>query len=239
MKKFFFSVVAIALVSLSSMAASPQGGVFKHLGVGVGAGTTGVSVEFSTPITRWMQLRAGMSFMPDIKIGTEADIYSPNDGFYSDVDLDLGLGRTQGSLILNIYPSPWGSFFIAGGFYFGGDKLLKIKGYSPELAQYQGAGVEIGDYILPVDKNGNIDGFLKVKNVRPYVGIGWGRPVPNRRVNFGIELGVQFMGKSKLYSNYGQITTNTYSDGENDIQKIMDKVSVYPVLTFRLNGRIF
>ena len=249
MKRLIFAIATIALLSLNCLAGKPQDGVFKHLGVGVGAGTNGISVELSTPITRWVQMRAGISMLPNFKLNTDADVtYSlSSNGYTQDVDdtIDLGgaFGRTQGSIIFNIYPLPWGSFYVAGGLYFGGNKLLKVKGHSDYIAenydQIQNAGVEIGDYNIPVDRYGNVKGGLKVKNVRPYVGIGWGRAVPNNRINFGIELGVQFMGSPKLYTDHGNILDNIDGEGSNDIQEVMDNLKVWPVLTFKLSGRIF
>lgn len=240
MKKFFLAIV-IALSTLNCFAGEPQGGIFKHVGIGVGAGLNGVSVELSTPITRWVQMRAGLSIMPDFKLTTDADVNYSLSGYSqtSTIDLEAGFGRTQGSIIFNIYPLPWGSFYVAGGLYFSGNKLIKVKGHSDDLENIQDAGVEIGDYTLPVDENGNVKGGLKVNNVRPYLGIGWGRAVPNNRINFGIELGVQFHGTPKLYTDHGEILDNIYGEGENDIQKIMNDFKVWPVLTFKLSGRIF
>ncbi|MCM1504407.1 MAG: hypothetical protein NC127_04345 [Muribaculum sp.] len=254
MKKLILAIVAIAMLSVNCMAGQPQGGIFKHVGVGVGAGTNGISVELSTPITRWFQLRAGVSMLPNFKLKTDADVsfsgsqnIGGNNYDYSQeetIDLEGAFGRTQGSIILNIYPLPWGSFYIAGGLYFGGNKLLKVTGHSDYIADnyqnFKDAGVEIGDYTIPVDQNGNVRGGLKVKNVRPYLGIGWGRAVPNNRLNFGIELGVQFMGSPKLYTDFGDVNEIiNQAGGDNDIQKVMDKLTVWPVLTFKLSGRIF
>ncbi len=99
MKKFFLAIV-IALSTLNCFAGQPQGGIFKHVGIGVGAGLNGVSVELSSPITRWVQMRAGVSIMPNFKLTTDADVdYSLNG--YSEsttIDLEGAFGRTQGSL---------------------------------------------------------------------------------------------------------------------------------------------
>lgn len=243
MKRLFFTVV-VALSAIACFAGEPQGGIFKHVGLGVSGGTNGISVELSSPVTRWVQVRAGLSFMPNFKLNTDADVEYSAYGYTKDTTIDLegAFGRTQGSLIVNLYPLPWGSFYVAGGLYFGGNKLLKVKGHSDELEGVQNAGVEIGDYTLPVDDHGNVKGGLKVNNVRPYIGIGWGRAVPNNRVNFGIELGLQFHGTPKLYTEHGDITELTKQlgdEGDNDVQKIMDKVKVWPVLTFKISGRIF
>lgn len=154
------------------------------------------------------------------------------------------LGRVQGQVIFNIYPIPKCGLFVAGGAYFGADKLLKISGHSDELREqaatnnaYNGQ-VSIGDYSIPANKNGDVAGGFKVKNFRPYVGIGWGRVVPNKFINFTTELGVQFQGKPELYSEHGQIDKSSIED-DNTFQKIQDALKVYPTLTFRLNFRAF
>lgn len=154
------------------------------------------------------------------------------------------LGRVQGQVIFNVYPIPKCSFFVAAGAYFSGDKLLKITGHSDELAQaaqYQGnysGQVTIGDYNIPANENGDISGGFKIKGFRPYLGIGWGRMIPGKLVNFSTELGVQFQGKPELYSDYGQIDKSLVED-DNTFNKIQDALKVYPTLTFRLNFRAF
>lgn len=239
MKKIIIAIL-VAVSSLACFAGKPQGGILRHWSIAAGVGTNGVNAEVSTTFTRWMQIRGGFAYIPDFKFSTDADVSYDVAGqnHTTDIDLDCNFGRKQTYVILNLYPFPWGSFYVAGGFYFGGEKLLKINGHSADLENLQNAGVEIGDYYLPVDQNGNVSGGLRIKKTRPYLGIGWGRAVPNNRVNFGIELGVQFLGKRELYTDHGDVLKSGL-DADNDIQKIMDKVSVYPVLTFRLSGRIF
>ena len=66
---------------------------------------------------------------------------------------------------------------------------------------------------------------------------GRGRPLPKRLLNFNVELGVQFHGKPHLYTASGEVTRGVEED--DDFQKIMDKITVYPVLKFTLAGKIF
>ena len=79
---------------------------------------------------------------------------------------------------------------------------------------------------------------IKVNGFRPYLGIGWGRAVPGKLLNFGVELGVQIHGKPALYTEFGEIGIPDELE-DDTFQKIMDKVKVYPNLTFRLNFRAF
>ena len=98
------------------------------------------------------------------------------------------------------------SFFVCGGAYFGGGKLIKIKGHSDELAELikegQEVGIEIGNYRIPVDQNGNISGGLKVSSFRPYLGLGFGRAIPKKRIGFMFEMGVQFHNTPKVPARY-------------------------------------
>ena len=98
---------------------------------------------------------------------------------------------------------------------------------------------EICNYLnTPADKDGNISGGFKVKNFRPYLGIGWGRMIPGKIVNFSTELGVQFEGTPELYTDYGEIDESITED-DNTFNKVANALKVYPTLTFRINFKAF
>lgn len=250
MKKTVFTILAALALLMPGTAAAQD--LFNHLAVNAHVATTGVGVELSTPITKFITMRAGVTCMPGFSFNAEVD------GQYYDyvnttsrnftVDLDANLKRTQGSVIFNVYPlakaKVCSSFFLAAGLYFGGDKLVKIKGHSDEIAndlkQLNGANpyIELGDYKLPVDENGNVKGGLKVQKVRPYVGLGFGRYVPNKRISVTGELGVQFHGHIKPYTSEGEIAFDEFTE-KDDWKKVMDKLTVYPMLKIVISGRIF
>ncbi len=244
MKKFLLAI-AVLFVSVSGSAIGlEKAGIANHLGVDINAGTNGIGFEVSTPVTRWVQARLGLSVMPGFSFTTSADIdsdyygYGEYGNYMGDAQMDLtaSFKRVQGSLIFNVYPFPSGSFYVALGAYFGGKDLIKITG-STDDPRFQDGQVSIGDYAIDI-KDGQVKGGLKVNSFRPYVGIGWGRPVPNRRLNFGIELGVQLHGKPQVYTDYGDVDLSGI-DGSDDFQKIMDNFKIWPVLKFTLSGRIF
>ncbi len=248
MKKFLLAI-AVVLGTLSSSAIGlEKAGIANHLGVDLNVSTNGIGFEVSTPITRFVQARLGLSVMPGFKFHTDVDVDVDGYGYWSNyvsdptMEVEASFKRVQGSLIFNVYPFPVGSFYVAAGAYFGGKDLIKISGHSEDYAQNSGnLGVLIGDYRIPMDKDGNIKGGLKVNSFRPYLGIGWGRPVPNRRINFGVELGVQFQGKPKVYADglSDDEMRKVVEDNDDDFQKIMDHFTVWPVLKFTLSGKIF
>lgn len=247
-KYFVLSLIISMFMSSFSALAQKELGVFNSLSASVGVGLTGIDVELATPITPYLALRGGVSFMPGFNFTTGVDVeVDAPDGITvpSEIDLTGSLKRTTGELLLNVYPFPSkSSFFIAAGAYFGGSALVKIDGHSDELksliAQGEDAGLMIGDYKIPVDKNGNVSGALEVSSFRPYFGLGFGRVVPKKRLSAMFELGVQFHGRPKVYTDYGNVEELIKEAGEDDtFTKIIDKLTVYPVLKIRLCGRIF
>lgn len=246
-KKSIFAIIALTCM-FCSKAYSQDGkfkyGVFKHLGVGVSASTTGIGVDVSTDLTKYFGLRAGVSFMPSFNFNTDVDVEYDLEGVGSiedNISAKGSLKRTTGEVMLDFYPLG-GSLFITGGFSFGGDQILKITAHSDKIQQLgqSDAALVIDKYRLPIDKNGDVNGELRVNKVRPYLGIGFGsRAVPKGRLAFRTELGVQFHGHPKVTANGEDVLQSISEDGGDDFSKIVDKLTVYPVLKFRLSGRIF
>lgn len=127
--------------------------------------------------------------------------------------------------------------------------LLSIKGHSGKVEEYGPAikdyGINIGDYNIPFDDNGDIKGGVKVKKVRPYLGLGFGRLIPKGRIGFRFELGAQFQGKPKVYAGdidnvleNKQVTDAVDEETKDDIAEVMDWLKVYPVMKFSIRGRI-
>lgn len=242
-------VISLALsgVVVSDVMAQKELGVFNSLAVGVGVGTTGIDVNVATPITSHFDLRGGFSIMPNFSMNTDVDVdVEAIEGVNvpSTIDMEGSIKRVSGELLVNYYPFKKGAFFLTAGAYFGGGTLLKINGLSDELkelvAEAGKAGVVIGDYTIPVDENGNVSGGLKVSNFRPYVGLGFGRAVPKKRLGVMFELGVQFHGKPEVYTDYGNVNDLLDEvDPDDTFSKVMDKLTVYPVMKIRLCGRIF
>lgn len=245
MKKFLLSILsAFLLFSGNELCAQEDYGYFNSLGVGVNVGLSGVGVNLATPIGNYLALRAGVVMMPNFKLSTDVDVEMSvaNNDIASTLEVGGEMGRVSGELLLNFYPIKTANFFIVGGAYFGGDKLVKVSGHSDEIGEYvsQGndVGIAIGDCILPIDKNGNVSGGLKVSSFRPYLGLGFGRPVPRKRLGVMFEAGVQFHGTPEVYSDLGT-TTSTTVETDDTFSDIIEKVKVYPVIKLTLSGRIF
>ena len=185
-------------------------GLGNRIGIGVGAGTEGIGVDVSTCFNKYFGVRAGLNFMPDINIKTDVDIepnvegLPPLSGDDATLNVKGSLKRTSFDVKFDCYPTG-GTFFVTAGFSVGGEKLVQVTGHSDYIqnnyALADQYGIQIGDYNIPFDENGDVNGGLKVNNFRPYLGLGFGRLIPKNRIGFRFEMGVQFHGKPKVYAD--------------------------------------
>ena len=185
MKKFFL-FLSLFLIGASANAQFTKTlkdlGIFNHLGVGVGVGTTGISVELGTTITPWVQFRAGADIMPKLKLDTSLDLeeYSVTEynGYYDrpnlrEVDIQGKLTNTLGHFLFDVFPfTHASSFHITVGGYFGGKKLISayntngfeelkdVYMFNHRLGDYQNVplsegkiGAALGNYFIEPDKN--------------------------------------------------------------------------------------
>ena len=264
MKKIIM-LLAISLLPFAGASAQKSLGYFNTFGLGLSAGTEGWGANIAAPIGNHFDISVGFDKMPAIKVKGDIKIdKSVGDLTYPDgtpfrireVKVEGNIGRTTGHVRLDYYPFNRSSFFIAAGFSFGGDQLIKLKGHNDDIADYYQKWLDYGkryedvkinldldEYALPVSKNGDVDGYAKVSGFRPYVGLGVGRLVPKSRLAFRVELGAQFHGTPKLYykddkgADY-ELKKSNGQDSDDDISKILNKLTIYPVLKFSLHGRI-
>lgn len=264
MKRILITIVAILSIASAAFA---QGQNFYRFGnrwaLGVGAGTEGIGVDVSTSFNKYFSARFGVNVMPNISIEEEFDISGldviENIGIPTNdimLDAEASAKRTTFDVKIDCYPFPnSSSFFITAGASFGGDKLIKVDGYSEDAKNYIDKIEALGkqynnemyidiweDNRIPINKDGRAEGGIKVKNFRPYFGLGFGRLVPKNRIGMRLELGVQIHGKPEIYTDVEDFDVKSavsQDETANDIADIIDKITVYPVLKFSLRGRIF
>lgn len=249
--KRFFIFLATACVAVCTNAQDEDKNIFNHLSVGVTAGTPGFGVDVAMPVCNYVQVRAGFSMIPNIKFNTELDINeTPDELSYlpNTLEVETKMGFTNGKVLFDIYPFKSSGFHITAGAYFGGSSLIKAynkeDGLLKDVADYNKQnpddmiGYELGDYLLAPDEDGNISAEIKTNGFKPYLGIGTGRAVPKGRLGFMFELGVMFWGSPKVYCNGDELTSEDLGSDGDDVMKVLSKIKVYPVLNFRLCGRI-
>lgn len=165
-----------------------------------------------------------------------------------------------GHALLDVYPLRNAGFHVTVGVYFANKENVlnasnKEEGslsvvsdfnarrgvFAMVPAEYGMVAARMGKYNLMPDDNGNANAFVTVKKIRPYAGIGFGHAVPESGMSCQFDLGVQFWGTPRVYDGVsGQQLTAEGAEGEDHgVLKFINKVSVCPVITLRLCGRLF
>ena len=220
-------------------------GCFNSLSLGASVGTSGVDIHLATPVGNYFSVCAEAVYMPGftLNVGLNADVTTGNTAETCPIDLTGGMERFQGGVLVKAYPVSKFDFYLTLGVYFGGKRLVKIKGHSDKLQQAMQTAdkvsVIIGDYEVPVSKDGSLTGGLEMNPVRPYFGIGYGREVPSNRWGFMIEVGLQYDGKAKPYSTAGEIIKTDVEHVNDKFSKVIYSTVVYPVLKVGFNFRAF
>ena len=266
---FFFCATAVLGFSQSFAQLSEDDyGIFNHLSAGISVGTDGIGFEVAAPLTYKFDVRAGYSLMPKFKYSKTIDL-NDDPAFIegvSHVDVEGKLNMGNFHLLFDFHPIASSSFRLTAGAYIGNGKLLTARNLTPfvKKEKWGVAGFEMGTgantYTAVSDsKTGDVNIDLKVGAFKPYLGIGFGRAVPKGRVGVQFDLGVQFWGTPGVWTNinvwdeqesdyvtkYMKIDKDRITNPKKDYQdvkdavKIIEKFSVYPVLSLKINGRIF
>ena len=266
MKKLMM-VAVILLTSVGSVMAQNEykRGLFNHVGLNVGAGTEGISVGLAAPVTSFFEVEAGVNVMPSFKLSGDLDVdydYSslpqvPNVQYPTEATIHAegSFDRTTFNVKANLYPFGGGTkFFIAAGLSIGGEKIAEVAGSCDDLRDFsqklptqelkdqfrQAVSANLAGYNLQFDENYNVQGDIRCKKVRPYLGLGFGRLVPKNRLGMRLELGCQFMDKLKVYQNDTEVDIDKALEdaGDDDLSKFVKDLKIYPVVKFSFTGRI-
>lgn len=240
-------------------------GFLNHVGINVGAGTEGISVGLAAPVTGFFELEAGVNVMPSFKLSGDLDVdvntsslpQVPNVQYPHEATIHAegSFDRTTFNVKANLYPFGGGTkFFIAAGLSIGGEKIAEVNGSCDQLREFsqslpsqelkdqfrQAVSANLAGYNLQFDENYNVQGDIRCKKVRPYLGLGFGRLVPKNRLGMRLELGCQFMDKLKVYQNDTEIDVNKALEdaGDDDLSKFVKDLKIYPVVKFSFTGRI-
>lgn len=268
-------IFSLLLASFSSTYA--QGNkVFNHVGLGLGVGTTGITIDVAAPVTRHFEIRAGIDIMPNLKYGNSLDLnINETDreaaklaGYTVPNSIDVEGKNTSSSFhfMIDAFPFKHSSFHVSVGAYLGNDKIINVYNkYDKDLAEVveynnkvaanplaqslglKQVGVQLGDYLLSpyqTAEGGHVEANIKVTKFRPYLGIGFGRTVPQKhRLALQFDLGAQFWGSPKVYmiglNGEKELTEKDADGNDGGAIKTLSKITIYPCMTLRLNGKIF
>lgn len=194
-----------------------------HLSVALNVSTAGPGLELATPINKHFALRAGFNVLP---------FSFPYDYSSGDLTLDVKakVKLLNGNVLADWFPFEKAPFHLTAGLFLGSTEI-SAAGHSTEA-------FELGGWLIQPDEMGNIDVKIKGAPVKPYLGLGYGRSIPNSRFGFKMELGAMYHGSPKVTAG----ATGMISDTAGEAQKVQDNLKdyyLYPVLSFQLVYKIF
>ena len=158
------------------------------------------------------------------------------------------LRRIEGKLLVDFYPKRGSWFYFTAGTYIGGMAQKRITGQVDPL--YVRAANLLNKYLPEDDKmrvltckdysdyyceaevkpSGKVDYSLRILPVKPYVGIGFGRMLPKRKLGCHFDLGILYRGRWKVHCDgyHWDKTKSSYATW-----------CMYGVAAIRLTGRLF
>lgn len=139
LKKLFLAAMASVLVSTGMQAQVENFEIFRHVGGNLNVGTEGIGFDVATPVTDYLEVSAGMSFMPGFKVDGDVKvkpirITDVTTIPMESVNIEGKFARTTANFKVSCYPfGTQNALFVAAGFSFGGKKIAKLKGHSEDV----------------------------------------------------------------------------------------------------------
>ncbi len=191
--------------------------------LGVGAGTTGISLDATFRLSEHWNLRGVYAY---------ADFSS--DEVESGISYNFNFELDTFSLLLDWHPVASSGFRVsAGGVYNG-------TNFSARSTQTTG-NITVGNNTFAASDIGQLNVEVDYQSFAPYLGIGWGNTI-NKSVTFSFDLGVIFMDNPRVnISSTGtnaaiQSSLDTQIEVERgELEAELDDFDAYPVAKFTLN----
>lgn len=235
-------IIATALLCIATLglqaqtAETTKAKPFKHLDLAVEVGTTGVGIDFATPVAKNVKVRMGFTYMPKFEstihfpfqVGEDASedvqterfntltgILNDFTGFEVDREVDMTAKATfwNFKLLVDVYPFNNKHWRVTGGFYLGPSKIGEAYNTTEEMTTL----VSVGMY-------NNI--WLKSANGEPLYQDMYVDAIQNKVLEYG-----------RMYSQQGYINgtdeMNTLEPDDNGMMKAKATVNSFrPYLGF-------
>lgn len=209
MKRPWIHGAVVALLTFVCVGARAQDKqLFNHLSLGVGVGLDGVGIELATPVSPFLQLRAGYSIFP-YTFKKWADV----EYVFEDVELGpfpvnftLWKGGT-GKFLLDFFPGRETRFRITAGVFAGPGRLIHWEASLDDYIELEDRGTRAFTYngfTFSTDAEAYVKADARIGHWVPYAGLGYGRAIdPDKRLTVSADLGVLVTGGTKIQTyNY-------------------------------------
>jgi len=206
-------VAASALAGLASGRAEAV-----DLAVGARVGTLGVGFDLTSRVTNSLNVRASFHPFPSYTVSSDA----------SDVSYDLKLKMNTLGGLADLHPGG-GGFRVTGGVIFNKNEITATAQPTDTF--------DIGDHSYTPAQVGTLTGAIDFKHAAPYLGLGWGNAVSDKKLGVVFDLGVLFQGSPRVHLGAtGSIASNpTFQHDlaleETNMQDDLTPVKYYPMIS--------
>lgn len=126
--------------------------LFNHLAIGIGIGTEGASLDLALPIGHYVQLRAGMSYLPSLKLTKHFDASQTGSTgtsnfdsitsilhditglqFDEQIDMKASTQLWNGKILVDVFPFKKKNWFFSAGLYFGPKQVMHIENAAEDM----------------------------------------------------------------------------------------------------------
>ncbi len=188
--------------------------------IALSAGLPGYGLEYAYNINRSLNIRAGFLMFAFNDYNTDLDING------QDVNVNANLNSMVYDLMLEYHPTSNKAFKLVAGLGY-----LNEVGVNTLILLNNDIGY--GDITIDNEEIGNIDLSVSWTGLAPYMGFGFGRAIPKKRVGFGIEFGTYYAGGPDVEIVATEMLENTSQEAE-ELQENLSSYAWMPRVMARL-----
>lgn len=266
--KFILALVATLILSFSAyaQASHTDSTWFRHWSVGMTAGTDGVGTTATVLLGNHLQLRGGYSWFPEVSVGFNKKVQMTSPWEINEKIPIRFAHQTKGpNVFLDIFPSQYARIhYTIGLIATEGSRVIKVYTPNPlpiKPEEVATTGFAVGDRTITSDPEGYGAGYIDVRTLKPYIGVGCGRQCQvDKRVSFQFDCGVMYTGNPRVYSfdwtgyasgvkepvevevtskDLGTLDPAFMDVGEKGIIDFIESIPVQLVMRFSLCVRLF
>lgn len=253
MHKFHFGSLRVSCLILTLIAILPTVGLSQELsagnpnistqkssdpakthklGIGFHGGLLGVGADLGYQINPKLGVRAKYSAVPIDGLLGASGYDMPTELNYSGANLlvDVTSKLDHADLLVDFHPFKNAFRLSAGLGIFSGNQI-KVNAAFLDSTQF-------GEITFTPEDIGSLGLNWVLNTVNPYIGLGFGRAAPGKRIGVGIDMGTYYIGPPKPEILATGMVKRT-SEQSATLQENLKSFQWLPVLSFRLAVALF
>lgn len=203
----------------------------RSFGMVAHAGLLGYGADFATRVNPHLIIRAGVNFFQMAQREVEFGAYVPVVG-----GNPVKIVASNNTLFFDMMGEyyPWKKFSFK--LLFGGAYIHSLTANALIMVD---APMMFGEIELTPEQIGEMEIELAYGGMAPFLGIGFGRSIPNKRIGLGLEVGTYYIGSPSVNMNASELLEPSASaEQERSFEESFRTLSWLPAVKFRLAVRL-